>query len=67
MQNVKTSGLNQGGKDQEIYHAKNAKPLPEIDWYSWKSTQFLMISWIDFANSSKALSPHNRQRGLPDC
>jgi hypothetical protein len=30
MQNVKASGLNQGGKGQEIYHAKNAK----IDWYS---------------------------------
>ena len=63
MQNVKASGLNQGGKGQEIYHAKNAK----IDWYSWKPTQFLMISWIDFANSSKALGPQNRQRGLPDC
>ena len=25
MQNVKASGLNQGGKGQEIYHAKNAK------------------------------------------
>ena len=57
MQHVKTSGLNQGGNDQEIYHAKNANPLAEIYWYSWKPVQFLMTSWIDFANNSKALGP----------
>ena len=51
MQHVKTSGLNLGGSDLVFM----------------KTDSIFMIILKDGANSSKALGPRNRQRGLPDC